>query len=66
MKGVKIYHFSSEIIFGQLLLTFGDIFLVTQLEIKDQESGAKETSAWAVVVAQLVERLLPLPEDCCG
>ena len=29
-KGVKIYHFSSEIIFGQLLQTFGDIFLVTQ------------------------------------
>ena len=28
-KGVKIYHFSSEIIFGQLLLTFGDFFLVT-------------------------------------
>ena len=23
-KGVKIYHFSSEIIFGQLLQTFGD------------------------------------------
>ena len=28
-KGVKIYHFSSEIIFGQLLQTFGDFFLVT-------------------------------------
>ena len=28
-KGVKIYHFSSEIIFGQLLKTFGDFFLVT-------------------------------------
>ena len=28
-KGVKIYHFSSEIIFGQLLWTFGDFFLVT-------------------------------------
>ena len=28
-KGVKIYTFSSEIIFGQLLYTFGDIFLVT-------------------------------------
>ena len=23
-KGVKIYHFSSEIIFGELLQTFGD------------------------------------------
>ena len=28
-KGVKIYYFSSEIVFGQLLQTFGDFFLVT-------------------------------------
>ena len=28
-KVVKIYHFSSEIIFGHLLQTFGDFFLVT-------------------------------------
>ena len=28
-KGVKTYHCSSEIIFGQLLQTFGDFFLVT-------------------------------------
>ena len=28
-KGVKIYHFSSEIFFGQLLQRFGDFFLVT-------------------------------------
>ena len=28
-KGVKIYHFSSEIIFGQLSYTFGDFLLVT-------------------------------------
>ena len=28
-KGVKIYHFYSEIIFGHLLATFGDFFLVT-------------------------------------
>ena len=28
-KGVKIYHFCSEIIFRQLLQTFGDFFLVT-------------------------------------
>ena len=28
-KGVKIYLFSSEIIFGQLLLTCGDFYLVT-------------------------------------
>ena len=30
-KGVKINHFSSEIIFGQLLKTFGDFLLVTLL-----------------------------------
>ena len=28
-KGVRIYRFSSEIIFGQLLSTFGNFFLVT-------------------------------------
>ena len=28
-NGVKVYHFSSEIIFGQLLQTFGNFFLVT-------------------------------------
>ena len=31
-KGVTTYHCSSEIIFGQLLQTFGDFFLVTLLE----------------------------------
>ena len=31
-KGVKIIHFSSEIIFEQLLLTFGDFYLVTLVE----------------------------------
>ena len=30
-KGVSIYQFSSEIIFGQLLQTFGDFYLVTLL-----------------------------------
>ena len=25
-KGVNIYHFSSDIIFGQILQTFGDFF----------------------------------------
>ena len=30
-KGVKIYHFSSEIIFGQLLQTFGNFVLVPLL-----------------------------------
>ena len=31
-KGVKIFHFSSEIIFGQLLYTFGVFFLVTLVD----------------------------------
>ena len=31
-KGVKVYHFSIEIIFGQLLQTFGDFYLVTLYE----------------------------------
>ena len=33
-NGVKIYHFSSEIIFGQLLKTFGDFVLVTLVLIQ--------------------------------
>ena len=33
-KGVKIYHFSSEIIFGQLLQTFGDFFLVALILVR--------------------------------
>ena len=35
-KGVKIIHFSSETIFGQLLLTFGDFYLVTLVTIWTQ------------------------------
>ena len=41
LKGVKINHYSSEIIFGQLLLPFGDFFLVTlvsQLMLEGQRS----------------------------
>ena len=33
-KGVEIIHFSSEIIFGQLLKTFGDFVLVTLVLIQ--------------------------------
>ena len=33
-KGVKIIHFSSEIIFGQLLWTFGKFLLVTLMLMK--------------------------------
>ena len=38
-KGVKIYHFSIEIIFRQLLLTFGDFFLVTLIVSVFWEEG---------------------------
>ena len=40
-EGVKIYHFSSEIIFGQLLQTFGDFYLVT-LVITNMPNGFEE------------------------
>ena len=43
-KGVKIFHFSSEIIFGQLLLTFGDFLLVT-LPTSSQTHPAKTSSS---------------------
>ena len=32
LKGVEIFHFTSEIIFGQLLQTFGDFLSVTLAE----------------------------------
>ena len=41
--GVKIYHFSSEIIFGQLLWTFGDFSLVTL--ISRQSLGLRESQS---------------------
>ena len=35
-KGVNIFNFSSKIIFGQLLRTFGDFLLVTLLLTKSE------------------------------
>ena len=35
-KGVKIYYFSGEIIFGQLLQTFGYFFLVTLIGLRNR------------------------------
>ena len=40
-KSVKIFHFSRDIIFGQLLLTFGDFLLVTLLLSIQSESLVK-------------------------
>ena len=45
-KGVKINHFSSEIIFGQLLLTFGDFFLVTLLGVSQRANFFKHLQSW--------------------
>ena len=39
-KGVKIYPFSSQIIFGQLLQTFGDVFLVTLQPMNEWKNEA--------------------------
>ena len=41
-KGVKIYHFSSEILFGQLLKTFGDFNLVTLLKFKERQTSVNK------------------------
>ena len=41
-RGIKIFHFSSGIIFGQLLLTFGDFLLVTLHKILfDKEASIR-------------------------
>ena len=53
-KGVKLFHFSSKISFGQLLKTFGNFFLVTMESSyhwemrepnKEARKGLKETGA---------------------
>ena len=41
-KGVKIFHFYSEIIFGQLLWTFGDFLLVTLEESEKKRKKERE------------------------
>ena len=40
-KGIKIYNFSSEIIFGQLLQAFGDFYLVTLSARMRRHEGRK-------------------------
>ena len=67
-KGVIIFHFSSEIIFGQLLQTFGDFFLVTLLpsENYSRRSCCKQCNNCAALVlvtpvkAMRVKVLYPL------
>ena len=60
-KGVKIYHFSSEIIFGQLLQTFGDFFWShwlwhrkgnNRIHVSSSVSIAKSNFAWTHFVAK--------------
>ena len=43
-KVVKIYHFSSEIVFGQLLWTFWDLFLVTLVGSSPLKNYTNNTS----------------------
>ena len=40
-KGVKIYHFSYEISFGQLLWTFGDFFWSHSLGVRSGDKNCK-------------------------
>ena len=51
-KGVKIYHFSREIVFGQLLWTFGDFFLVT-LDGSGSDTGKGERAVTSDASANL-------------
>ena len=48
-KGFKIYHFSSEIIFGQLFIDIWQLFLVT-LVIACFRKGQKDWSKWTTSV----------------
>ena len=48
-KGVKIIHFSSEIIFWQLSLTFGDFYLVTLAPISPKASK-KSDLMWSIAL----------------
>ena len=55
-KGVNIIHFSSEIIFGQLLLKFGNFYLVTLLTVTilfDCTIIWEGMNDWSLVVSSL-------------
>ena len=58
-KSVKIYHFSSKIIVGQLLLTFGNFFWSLCSNVNCPVSVAAEAEAAAVFfeLARLIDRL---------
>ena len=43
-KGVKIFSFSSEIIFGQLLKTFGNFLLVTLVVVMGRTRHKKQVA----------------------
>ena len=58
-KGFKIYHFFSEINFGQLLQTFGDFFLVT-LDIKQLWQFLHELPLLREILPSFTTQLIPL------
>ena len=61
-KGVKIFHFSSELIFGQLLQTFGNFLLVT-LDVIAKRSTYFCHSNLKVLIKKLVDLRLYLKAD---
>ena len=66
-KGVKIYHFSSENIFGTLLKTFGNFFLITLLKISCLiENMTKECFGTYPVSIHDTESLLELLDGTLG
>ena len=67
-KGVKIYHFFSELNFGQLYRHLA-IFIwshwsrcTSKAPSTHVRNFSTKMYSWAVVVAQLVEQLLTIPE----
>ena len=57
-KGVKIFHFSSEILFGQILLTFGNFFLVTLMMRHCPNSCLSERKDYCTYVSSLLRFMM--------
>ena len=65
-KRVKIYHFSSEIIFGQLLQIFGDFYLVTLLVLNIHSMACGWIDPSKSVVQTLTGLFVNLPMSISG
>ena len=67
-KGVKVYHFSSEIIIGQLLSTIGDFFLVTlaitNIILQQQSYACSKDSSYCACALLFVSNCY-LKIHCC-